>query len=247
MGEQSPSGGGREPTVRCAADPGDVQRRHTGCGNLVGMDSITGPIVEWATDLIGNWGLWAVFLLMVLESACIPVPSEAIMLFAGFAVSDGEMSMAGAVAAGVVGNLLGSWLAYWVGLYGGRPFVDRYGRFVLLSHHKLEVAERWFARYGAAAVFFSRMLPIVRTFISLPAGAAKMPFWRFGVYTLAGCVPWVAMLAYVGLAVGENWERMQGYLHYVDYAVLAAAVALVIWLVVKRLRRGRAASGTENV
>lgn len=203
------------------------------------MESITGPIVEWATNLIGDWGLWAVFLLMLLESACIPVPSEAIMLFAGFAVSKGDLSMTGAVIAGVVGNLAGSWLAYWIGLYGGRPFVDRWGKYVLLSHHKLEIAERWFVRYGAPAVFFSRVLPIVRTFISLPAGAARMPFWKFTVYTIVGCVPWVAMLTYVGVAVGDNWARIQGYMHYVDYVVLAAIVVLIAWLVIRRARRGR--------
>jgi len=213
------------------------------------MHSITGPLIEWCTNLIGDWGLWAVFFLMVLESACIPVPSEAIMLFAGFAVSKGDMSLFGAVTAGVLGNLLGSWLAYAVGLYGGRPFVDRYGKYVLLSHHKLEIAERWFARYGAPAVFFSRVLPIVRTFISLPAGAAKMPFWKFTLYTTIGCVPWVLMLGSVGVKVGDNWEHIQGYLHYLDYAVLTATVVLIVWLVVRRRRSGStgaAESGAES-
>ena len=159
------------------------------------------------------------------------------MLFAGFAVTKGDMSLAGAVAAGVMGNLIGSWIAYAVGLYGGRPFVDHYGKYVLLSHHKLDVAERWFARYGPLAVFFSRVLPIVRTFISLPAGAARMPFWRFTLYTAVGCVPWALMLGYVGVKVGENWRHIQGYMHYVDYAVLAAIVAGIVWLIARRLRR----------
>ena len=201
------------------------------------MNSVTGPIIEWCTHLIGNWGLWGVFFLMVLESACIPVPSEAIMLFAGFAVTSGKMSLVGAVAAGVVGNVLGSWIAYGVGLYGGRPIVDRYGKYVLLSHHKLEVAERWFGRFGAPAVFFSRVLPIVRTFISLPAGAAKMPFWKFTLYTVVGCVPWVFMLGWVGEKVGQNWKHIQGYMHYVDYVVLIAILGLIVWLVVRWLRR----------
>ena len=201
------------------------------------MHSISGPIIEWCTHLIGNWGVWGVLFLMVLESACIPIPSEAIMLFAGFAVSNGDMSLAAAVAAGVVGNILGSWIAYAVGLYGGRPFVDRYGKYVLLSRHKLDVAERWFARYGAPAVFFSRVLPIVRTFISLPAGAARMPFWKFTLYTVAGCVPWVLLLGWVGVKVGDNWKHIEGYLNYLDYAVLAAIVALIVWLVARRRRR----------
>jgi membrane protein DedA with SNARE-associated domain len=198
------------------------------------MDSITGPIVEWATNLIGSWGVLAVFALMVLESACIPVPSEAIMLFAGFAVTKGDMSLWAAVVAGVAGNIVGSWIAYAIGLYGGRPFVDRWGKYVLMSHHKLDVAERWFARYGAAAVFFSRMLPIVRTFISLPAGMARMPFWKFTLYTAAGCVPWVLMLGYVGEKVGQNWEHIQKRLHYLDYAVIALVVVLIVWLVARR-------------
>ena len=201
------------------------------------MHSISGPIIEWCTHLIGNWGVWGVLFLMVLESACIPIPSEAIMLFAGFAVSNGDMSLAAAVAAGVVGNILGSWIAYAVGLYGGRPFVDRYGKYVLLSRHKLDVAERWFARYGAPAVFFSRVLPIVRTFISLPAGAARMPFWKFTLYTVAGCVPWVLLLGWVGVKVGDNWKHIEGYLNYLDYAVVAAIVALIVWLVARRRRR----------
>lgn len=191
-------------------------------------------VVQWCTHLIGSWGLWGVFFLMVLESACVPVPSEAIMLFAGFSVSQGRMSLFGIVAAGVAANVVGSWISYWVGLYGGRPFVDRYGRYVLLSHHKLDVAERWFERYGAAAVFFSRMLPIVRTFISLPAGTARMRFWRFTLYTLVGCVPWVLMLGFVGEKVGQNWEHIQKRLHYLDYAVIAAVVVLIVWLLVRR-------------
>jgi len=203
------------------------------------MNSITGPIVEWAANLIGSWGLPGVFFLMVLESACIPVPSEAIMPFAGFAASQGDMSLWLAIAAGVAGNLVGSWIAYAVGLYGGRPFVDRWGKYVLLSHHKLEVSERWFEKYGAAAVFFSRMLPIVRTFISLPAGAARMPFWKFTIYTVLGCIPWVIMLAYVGLALEANWRHIQDYLHHADYVVAAVIVAGIVWLIVRWRRKKR--------
>jgi membrane protein DedA with SNARE-associated domain len=201
------------------------------------MDSITGPIVEWATNLIGSWGVLAVFALMVLESACIPVPSEAIMLFAGFAVTKGDMSLWAAVAAGVAGNLVGSWIAYAIGLYGGRPFVDRWGKYVLMSHHKLDVAERWFAEYGAPAVFFSRMLPIVRTFISLPAGMARMPFWKFTLYTAAGCIPWVLMLGLIGVAVGDNWAVIEGYMKYFDYFVAACIIGFIAWAIVRWARR----------
>jgi membrane protein DedA with SNARE-associated domain len=204
--------------------------------------SIINTVVEWATTLIGDWGLSAVFFLMLLESACIPVPSEAIMPFAGFAVSEGTMTLLGITVAGVLGNLVGSWIAYAVGLYGGRPFIDKYGKYVLLRHHHVELAERWFARYGPIAVFFSRMLPIVRTFISLPAGIAKMPFWKFTVYTLLGCIPWVLMLGWAGTRLGENWEKIRPYLHLADYAVAAVLAIVVVWAVVK-WRKDRRRSG----
>jgi membrane protein DedA with SNARE-associated domain len=203
------------------------------------MNSVTGPVVEWAANLIASWGWPGVFFLMVLESACIPIPSEAIMPFAGFAASQGKMSLWGAIAAGVAGNLVGSWIAYAVGLYGGRPFVEHWGKYVLLSTHKLDVAERWFGKYGAPAVFFSRMLPIVRTFISLPAGAARMNFWKFTAYTVLGCIPWVIMLAYVGVALGDNWRHIQDYLHYVDYVVLLIIAAGIAWMVIGWWRRRR--------
>jgi len=205
------------------------------------MQHVIEPIVQWVTDFIGQFGAWgwvAVFILMVLESACIPVPSEAIMPFAGFVVSEGKMSLFAIVAAGVAGNLVGSWIAYWIGLYGGRPFIDKYGKYVLLRHHHLDLAESWFDRWGAPTVFFSRCLPIVRTFISLPAGMARMPFWKFTLYTTLGCVPWVFMLGYVGVKLGEHWERIRTYLHYLDYAVVAAIVVAIVWWVVKRRRRG---------
>jgi membrane protein DedA with SNARE-associated domain len=205
------------------------------------MEHIIEPIVNWVTQFIGQFGAWgwvAVFILMVLESACIPVPSEAIMPFAGFVVSEGEMSLFAIVTAGVAGNVVGSWISYWIGLYGGRPFVDKYGKYVLLRHHHLDLAERWFERWGAPTVFFSRMLPIVRTFISLPAGMARMPFWKFTLYTTLGCIPWVFMLGYVGVKLGDNWEKIRSYLHYADYLVLAAIVAIVVWQVVKWRRRG---------
>ena len=134
---------------------------------------------------------------MTLESACIPIPSEAIMLFAGFSVSNGELTLFGVVAAGVLGNLAGSWIAYAVGYYGRLDLLEK-NKLIHISPRHLKWADDWFERYGAATVFFSRMLPIVRTFISLPAGVAKMPFWRFSAYTLAGSIPWVLMLALIG-------------------------------------------------
>jgi membrane protein DedA with SNARE-associated domain len=200
-------------------------------------DKVVEPIIEVATDFIGSAGELGVFLLMVLESACIPVPSEAIMLFAGFSVSEGEMTLVGIVIAGVLGNLVGSWIAYAVGYYGRLDLLEK-NKLIHISPKHLKWADDWFARYGNATVFFSRMLPIIRTFISLPAGVAKMPFWRFSAYTLLGSIPWVLMLAIVGEKVGDNWEDWRHKLGYLDYVVLAAIVIGIGWWLLRRRRGG---------
>ncbi|MFL5854618.1 MAG: DedA family protein [Solirubrobacteraceae bacterium] len=197
-------------------------------------------------DVVDAIGLLGVFVLMVLESACIPVPSEATMLFAGFNVSDGEYSLFAAVAAGVLGNLVGSWIAYAVGYFGRIELIERHGKWLHIRKSSLDRADRWFERWGGWAVFFSRMLPIVRTFISLPAGVARMPFWRFTLYTLLGCIPWVFMLAFVGDQVGDRWHEWKDALRYVDYAVLAAIVVGIVYLVVRWWRRrGQAEPATD--
>jgi membrane protein DedA with SNARE-associated domain len=206
-------------------------------------DKVVEPIVDVATEFIGSAGVAAVFLLMTLESACIPVPSEAIMLFAGFSVSKGELTLFGIVAAGVLGNLAGSWIAYAVGYYGRIDLLEK-NKLIHISPKHLKWADDWFARYGAWTVFFSRMLPIIRTFISLPAGVARMPFWRFTLFTLAGCIPWVLALALIGEAVGDNWEDWRHKLSYLDYVVAAAIVAGVIYWIVRRRRRGPEPAGT---
>ena len=202
------------------------------------MPDITGPIVDAATNVIDALGLPGVFLLMTLESACIPVPSEAIMLFAGFNVSEGNMTLFGIVAAGVLGNLVGSLIAYGVGYYGRLELLDR-NRLIHINRRHLEQADRWLERHGSATVFFTRMIPIVRTFISLPAGAARMPLGRFVVFTLAGCIPWVLALGIVGREVGDRWDDWRDHLHYLDYLVLAAIVVGIVYLLIRR-RRNRA-------
>jgi membrane protein DedA with SNARE-associated domain len=207
-------------------------------------DKIVDPIVNVATDFIGSAGVVGVFVLMLLESACIPVPSEAIMLFAGFSVSEGDMTMFGIVAAGVLGNLVGSWIAYAVGYFARIDLLER-NRLIHVSPKHLKWADDWFKRYGDATVFFTRMLPIIRTFISLPAGVAKMPFWRFTAFTLAGCIPWVLMLALIGRSVGDNWEQWRHNLGYLDYLVLAAIVAGIAYLLL-RVRRGGPGEGGET-
>lgn len=200
-------------------------------------DFFLDPIVNAGTDFISTTGLPAVFILMALESACLPVPSEAIMLFAGSSVAAGELSLFGIVAAGVLGNLVGSWAAYAVGYYARLDLLEK-NRLIHLPPKYLKWADDWFERYGDATVFFTRMLPIIRTFISLPAGVAKMPFWRFTVLTLLGCIPWVLMLGLIGQAVGENWEEWRGHLHYLDYAVVAAVLGGAIYLLIRRYRNG---------
>lgn len=194
------------------------------------LEAILQPLIEWVTATIGGYGLFAVFGLMLLESMGIPIPSEAISPFAGYLVSQGQMSMFWAVAAGVLGNLLGSWIAYFIGLWGGRELWFRYGRFVGVRRHHLAIAEKWFEKYGEFTVFISRCLPVVRTFISFPAGTARMNFAKFTFYTLIGCVPWVFALTYFGYVLGENWDRVGSYLHYLDYAVALAVLAGVAYL-----------------
>ena len=197
-------------------------------------DAILDPIVNAATDFIDAVGVIGVFLLMLLESACIPVPSEAIMLFAGFSVSEGSMTLFGAVTAGVLGNVVGSWIAYAVGYYGRLELLDK-NRFIHINRKHLEWADSWFQRHGDVTVLVARCLPIIRTFISLPAGVARMPFWRFTVLTTIGCIPWVLMLTLIGRAVGDNWEEWRDKLHYLDYAVIAIAIGgLIYWLIRRR-------------
>jgi membrane protein DedA with SNARE-associated domain len=204
--------------------------------------SLTDPIVEVAVDVVDAMGLPGVFVLMVLESACIPVPSEATMLFAGFNVSNGEYSLLAATLVGSVANLIGSWIAYGIGYFGRVDILEKHGRKLHIKKSHLEWADRWFERHGDATVFFTRMLPIIRTFISLPAGVARMPFWRFSLLTIAGCLPWVLMLTFIGKQAGDNWESWKNSLHYVDYAVLAAIAVGIVWLVVRNRRRAAAES-----
>lgn len=200
--------------------------------------SITDPLVNFAVRVVGDLGLWGIALLMLPESACIPIPSEATMLFAGFNVSEGKYTLFEAVAVGSLANLVGSWIAYAVGYYGRVELLEKHGKWLHIKPSHIALTEKWFEKYGGWAVFFSRMLPIVRTFISLPAGVARMPFWKFSVLTLAGCIPWVLLLTFIGKQVGANWVDWKDKLHYVDYAVAVIIVATVAFFVF-RWWRGR--------
>jgi len=197
------------------------------------LEAILQSLVQWVTATIGDYGLFAVFTLMLLESTGILIPSEAISPFAGYLVSLGKMSFLGALAAGVLGNLVGSWIAYFIGFFGGRELWVRYGRYIGVRTHHLAVAEKWFERYGEFTVFISRCVPVVRTFISFPAGTARMNFRRFTFYTLVGCVPWVIGLTYLGYLLGENWQEVGAYLRYVDYLVGLAVVVGVAYLLLR--------------
>lgn len=197
------------------------------------MISIIDYVSQIAINIIEFLGYWGVFLAMTLESACIPLPSEVIMPFAGFAVSEGKMTLLGITIAGVLGNLVGSWIAYFVGLKGGRPFLEKYGKYVFITPSKLDMAHNWFERYGHEAVFISRMLPAIRTFISLPAGIAEMDFKKFTIYSLLGSIPWVLFLGYVGVVLGPHWEQIRSYFHILDIIVAIGVVAFIIYLVYK--------------
>ena len=198
------------------------------------LASLTDPIVNAAVDVVKALGLPGVFLLMTAESACIPIPSEGTMLFSGFNVANGEYSLLAATAVGVAGNMVGSWITYWIGYAGRVDVLEKHGSKLHIKKSHLDWADRWFERHGDATVFFSRMIPIVRTFISLPAGVARMPFWRFTVLTFAGCVPWVLLLAFIGQQAGDRWTSWKDNLHYVDYAVVALVVIGVAYLLLRR-------------
>ena len=183
-------------------------------------------------SLVASTGYAGVAILMGIESACIPLPSELIMPFAGYLVFTGTMKLVWVATAGAIGCNLGSLIAYEIGCYGGRPLVERYGRWILLSHRELDWADRFFARWGYLAVLIARMLPVIRTFIALPAGIARMPRGRFHIYTFLGSWPWCFALAYVGMKLGENWRELGKYLHKFDaviIVVLAAGFIYFIW------------------
>ena len=178
-------------------------------------------------DFISVYGYFAVALLMAMENACIPIPSELILGFAGYLIFADQMTFTGAMIAGMIGGMVGSIFAYLVGSYGGRKFVDKYGKYFLVKKSHVDLAQRWFDKYGIRAVFFSRMLPVVRTFISLPAGFARVNFPAFLFYTFIGSLPWTALILYLGMFFGENWKELLKYGHEASIVVVIALVVAV--------------------
>lgn len=203
------------------------------------MAHLVDSLKEFIVASVGHWGYIGIFLLMLLESACIPIPSEVTMPVGGLLAAQGNLSFVAVGITGALGNLAGSWIAYWAGRSGGRRLLLKHGKWILVKPHDVERADAWFARYGRPAVFFSRLLPILRTFISLPAGVAEVPFLQFSVLTLLGCLPWSFALAGAGLALGENWQRILPYTEPVSYALGAGLVVVVVAWFVRRTRRAQ--------
>ena len=208
-------------------------------------------IETWFLDIITNVydaiGWPGVVFLMAIESAAIPFPSELIMPLAGWLLIEakGESAWMLGLAAfyGALGNLLGSWVAYWISYKGGRPLLKKYGRYVLLTQHDVDRAEEWFQKYGELAVFGSRLLPVVRTFISVPAGIARMNIWKFSFYTFIGSYPWSLGLAYGGYKLGENWEDLRQVMRPFDYPIAGIIAVLIVWFIYRRIKVIRNESG----
>ena len=196
--------------------------------------SILELVAHFIVSIISRAGYGGIVLLMGIESACIPLPSEIIMPFSGYLVSTGRFNLLGVAIAGAVGCNVGSFVAYYVGVLGGRPLVEKYGAYLLVTRHDVELADRWFARYGDWAVFFSRLLPVVRTFIALPAGIARMNFLRFNVYTFLGSFPWCLALAYAGMKLGARWTVLRQYFHRFDTVIGVVILATLVWFVRQR-------------
>ena len=197
------------------------------------MEQITQTFLAF----IDSWGYFAVAVLMAMENACIPVPSELILGFAGYLVSAERMTFTGAMIAGMVGGMVGSIFAYVVGATGGRKFVDKYGKYFFIKKSHVDLAQNWFDKYGIRAVFFSRMLPVVRTFISLPAGFARVNFKQFLFYTFAGSLPWTALILYGGVLLGDNWEYLLEVGHEFSMAFIVVSIVIIAWLYFRHRKR----------
>lgn len=195
------------------------------------LEKLIATLATFIIYVISSLGYGGIVLLMGIESACIPLPSEIIMPFSGFLVFKGEMTLWGVALAGAVGCVVGSIPAYYLGMYGGRPLVEKYGKWVLISHHDLALADKWFANHGEITIFVGRLLPAVRTFIAFPAGIARMHMGKFIAYTFIGSLIWCWLLAYAGFKTGEHWESLKVYFHQFHHVLIVAAVIFIAWYV----------------
>ena len=210
------------------------------------IENILTTIGLWITSLISSTGYSGVFFLMAIESACVPAPSEVIMPFSGFLVYIGEFNIHIVSFAGALGNLSGSLLAWWIGARGGRPLIEKYGRYILISKHDIDLADHFFQRYGKATVFFSRLLPVVRTYISFPAGIAKMPILPFSLYTFLGALPWCYFLTWIGILMGERWDVLRVYFRQFDVAIGIIILGGLVWYVWRHIRSSRVAESEAD-
>ena len=200
------------------------------------IEAIVSFLVYWITYIIGLTGYAGIFLLMLLESAGAPIPSEIIMPFSGFLIVSGKLNFWLVVLIGASANLIGSIFAYLGGVWGGRPMLEKWGKYLLISRRDLDLADRWFKKHGELTVFFSRLVPLLRTFISFPAGVAKMNFKKFCVYTFLGALPWVWLFTWLGVKMGENWELIRKKIETFDIFILAIAVLIVVWYIRRHLK-----------
>ena len=203
------------------------------------IERIISLLAGFIIGTIARLGYGGIVLLMAIESACIPLPSEIIMPFSGYLVSTGEMNLWLVGLAGAVGCVLGSIAAYYAGAWGGRPFIEKYGKYILISHHDLNLADRWFQRHGDITIFIGRLLPVIRTFIAFPAGIARMNLWRFNLYTFVGSYIWSLGLAWIGMKLGEHWNTLGVYFHRFDAVIGVVLLAGVIWYVRRHLQHMR--------
>jgi membrane protein DedA with SNARE-associated domain len=201
------------------------------------LEKFIGMLATWIISVVSSMSYGGIVLLMAIESACIPLPSEIIMPFSGFLVFKGEMVLFYVALAGAVGCVVGSIPAYYLGALGGRPLVEKYGKWVLISHHDLELADRWFAQHGEITIFIGRLLPVVRTFIAFPAGVARMNMSKFVIYTFTGSYIWCWVLAYAGMKAGQHWEGLRVYFHEFHYVIAAAFAVFAVWYVRRHFKR----------
>lgn len=201
------------------------------------IENVIVVITSFIVRTISTFGYVGVAVLMGIESACVPLPSEIIAPFAGFLVSTGRFSLWGVALAGGLGSMFGSWLTYEIGKWGGRPFVEKYGKYILISHHDLDIADKFFEKYGHLSTFIGRLLPVVRTFISLPAGIARVKLVPFLLYSFVGSVIWTYVLAFFGMKLGENWSILRSKLHGFDTAIIILIIAGATWWIWRHFKR----------